>query len=74
MARVGFEESFYEVDEAVETVEICAALFQPNVTCPIEFNFSVTFETRDETAGTYICICVYSYGNIHLHVSSMLCN
>jgi len=56
VARVGFEETVYQVDEDSETVEICAAVFEPNITCPIQFDFNVTFETRDDTAGMYMCI------------------
>ena len=54
MARVGFEKTVYQVDEDSETVEICAAVFEPNISCPIEFCFNMTFETRDDTASTYV--------------------
>jgi len=54
VAKVGFEKTVYQVDEDSETVEICAAVFQPNITCPIEFDFNVTFETRGDTAGMYM--------------------
>lgn len=51
MARVGFEETFYQADETSGTVEICVVVFEPVINCPIEFDFNVTFETRDGTAG-----------------------
>ena len=52
MARVGFEETFYRANEGGGTVEICAIVYEPNIECPIEMKFNVTFETRAETAGT----------------------
>ena len=51
-ARVGFNYKSYKVDEAIGTVEICAVVHEPDIDCPIEFEFSVTLETRDSTAGT----------------------
>ena len=51
VARVGFEETVYQTDETSGTVEICVVVFEPNISCPIEFDFNVTFETRDGTAG-----------------------
>ena len=35
----------------------------PNVDCPVQFDFNVTFQTRDGTAGTciYVHNCYQSY-------------
>ena len=65
MARVGFEETLYQVNETSGIVEICAVVFEPVIDCPIEFDFNVTFETRDDTAGTCIGIsyCIPIHNN-----------
>ena len=61
-ASVGFEKAHYSVNEASGMVEICAVVNEPNVDCPIEFDFNMTFQTRDGSAGTYICTqVVHSY-------------
>jgi len=54
-ARVGFEQTFYQVNESVGTVELCAIVYEPTIDCPIEFAFNVSFNTSDGTAGTYVC-------------------
>jgi len=66
-ATVGFEETVYEANEASGMVEICAVVYEPNVDCPVEFDFNVTFQTRDGSAGTciilllpYSCPCTLS--------------
>ena len=56
-ARVGFDQKSYKVDEAIGMVEICAVVHEPDIDCPIEFEFSVTLETRDSTAGIYKHVC-----------------
>ena len=55
-ARVGFERTFYQVNESVGTVELCAVVYEPNISCPIEFAFNITFETSDISAGTCMSI------------------
>ena len=66
-ARIGFEERFYQVNETSGTVELCAVVFEPDVDCPIEFAFNVTFETSDISAGTCMSI-IFMYQSIfHLH-------
>ena len=52
MAVVGLEETFYEVPEG-DMVEVCAIVSSPNVSCPIEFPFSVNLSTADGSAGMY---------------------
>ena len=51
VARVGLEITFYQVDEDAGFVEICAMVFEPTITCPIEFDFSVSVSTCDGSAG-----------------------
>ena len=55
VARVGFEEMFYEVNETTGIVEICVVVYEPDIDCPIQMEFTVSIETRAETAGT----CMY---------------
>ena len=74
MARVGFEQTFYPVTDNIGTVEICAVVYEPAIDCPIEFDFNVTFETCDGSAGTtyaYILhCCIHITPTIlHLHFS-----
>ena len=54
VAIVGLEETFYQVNETIGTMEVCAVVYEPQVECPIQIDFNVTFETRAETAGTYV--------------------
>ena len=51
-ATIGFEKTFYQVDESTGTVEICAVVYEPDIDCPIQMDFSVIFETGNETEGT----------------------
>ena len=53
VARVGIDPTFIRVDETVGFVEICAVVFEPVITCPIDFDFSVSLSTCDGTAGVY---------------------
>ena len=59
-ATVGFEETFYQVNESTGTVEICAVVYEPNITCPIQMDFNVTFETGNETEGTGMYVHAYN--------------
>ena len=52
-AVVGLERTFYQVSEDVGVVEVCAIVYSPNVTCPIEFPFNVNLTTSDGSAGKY---------------------
>ena len=58
-ATVGFENTFYQVNEAAGTVEICAVVYEPDIDCPIQIDFNVTFKTEVETAGRYMHACMY---------------
>ena len=42
---------FYRVSENVGIVEVCAVVFSPNTTCPINFDFDVRLATENGTAG-----------------------
>ena len=71
VARVGFEETFYQVNETAGRVEICViVVYEPDIDCPTQMEFTVSIETRAETAGTcmYIPILLLtlsSYGIIY---------
>ena len=45
VAVVGLERTFYQVPEDVGVVEVCAVVYSPNITCPIEFSFAVGLST-----------------------------
>ena len=45
VAVVGLEETFYRVSESVGVVEVCAIVYHPNITCPIQFPFNVNLST-----------------------------
>ena len=65
-ARVGLERTFYSVSEGVGVVELCAVVYEPDITCPIEFPFNVRLFTADGTASM-----IYLY---HINwTSSALC-
>ena len=46
--------TFYQVDEDAGFVEICAVVFEPTITCPIEFDFTVSLSPLDGSAGVYV--------------------
>ena len=56
-ARVGLEKTSYTVDKNKGVVEICARVFEPDIGCPIDFAFNLTFDTNNGSAGSY----VYTY-------------
>ena len=41
-------------------MEICAIVFEPTITCPIEFDFNVSFSTYDGSAGVYKEVAILS--------------
>ena len=51
----------YTVDEDNGVVIICASVFEPNIDCPIQFSFDISFNTSDETAGIYTQFDVLSF-------------
>ena len=54
MARVGLEQTYYEVSEDVGVVEVCAVVYMPDPSgpCPIDFDFTVLLSTVAMSAGT----------------------
>ena len=52
-ATVGLEQTFFSVMEDVGSLELCANVSFPEITCPIEFPFNVSLSTADGTAGIY---------------------
>ena len=49
---IGLEKTFYNVSSGEnELVEFCAVVVDPNILCPIEFPFNVSFEFK----GIYSC-------------------
>ena len=56
VARVGLEKTSYTVDKNRRVVEICVRVFEPDIGCPIDFAFDLTFDTIDGSAG--ICIFI----------------
>ena len=56
---MGLEKIVYQVLDITSAVEVCAILYSPNITCPIESNFSVNLSTSDGSAGmTGMMICM----------------
>ena len=53
-ATVSLEQTFFSVMEDVGSLELCAIVSFPEITCPIEFSFNVSLSTADGTAG--ICL------------------
>ena len=51
-AVVGIEQTHYTVIENVGAVEVCAVVFSPDISCPIEFSFSIQVTVTDRTTGT----------------------
>ena len=54
---VGLERTSYTVDEDVGHVDVCALIINSE-NCPFQFPFDVRLSTRDDTAGTYIVLCI----------------
>ena len=52
---MGLERTFYSVLERMGMVELCAVVYEPEITCPIEFPFDVRLSTVDGTAGMISC-------------------
>ena len=50
-ARVGLEQTFFRVTEGIGVVELCANVSEPDIECPIKFQFDVQLYTADGSAG-----------------------
>ena len=46
MAAVGLERTFYNVSEGVGVMEVCAIVYSPIVSCPVNFSFDVSLSTN----------------------------
>ena len=51
---MGLENTFYEVSEGADSVEVCAVVNSPSIACPITFPFNVSLSTINNTAGMVI--------------------
>ena len=49
-ATVGLEEMSYEVNEG-DSIEVCARVTSPSISCPISYGFSLTISTAPINAG-----------------------
>ena len=45
-AVVGLERTAYRVVENVTVFEVCAVVYSPQISCPIEFPFTIALSTR----------------------------
>ena len=63
MRIVGLEKTLYEVSEDVGEVEVCANVTAPELECPLNFPFTVTLYSVDNTAGNVGLV-------FYLHVGS----
>ena len=50
-STVGLEKTVYTVLEDEGMVEVCAVVFFPSGSCPIQFPFDIRLVTSDGTAG-----------------------
>ena len=50
-AEVGLEKTFYQVSETDGVVVVCVVIYEPDISCPIEFPFDVMLSTIDGNAG-----------------------
>ena len=57
---MGINPIFRQVKETGGFVEICAVVFQPTITCPVEFDFTVSLSTCDGSAGVYNEVAILS--------------
>ena len=48
---IGLEQTFFTVSEDIGVAEICAVVFLPDITCPVEFPFEILLQTASRTAG-----------------------
>ena len=62
------EQTFFEVMEDVEIIEMCAIVFEPDTNCPIHFSFNIRLHTADGTAGKMYSL----YRDIIIH--SLCCS
>ena len=58
-ATVGLEEMFYLVNEG-DIIEVCARVTSPSISCPINYEFSLTISTAPINAGFNVIQTVYT--------------
>ena len=54
VATVGLKRTLYRALENDGVVEVCAVVVSPNILCPIEFPFIISFSTTDSSAGANV--------------------
>ena len=47
---MGLNQTSFMVSETVGVVQVCATVRSPSISCPIDFPFTVTLSTQDNTA------------------------
>ena len=52
MAVVGLENTFIQVTEDVGVVKVCAIVYSPVISCPINFAFDVRLSTSSDGSMT----------------------
>ena len=57
VATVGLQKTVYEVDENVGTVQLCAIVHRPNMSCPITFAFDIPVTTSKGNDINFSNIC-----------------
>ena len=55
---MGLESTFYNVSENESVVEVCAVVYTPDISCPINFAFDVRVSTSTDSSS-----CAGSRGN-----------
>ena len=68
-ARVGLERTF---SENVGVVELCVVVYEPNITCPIEFPFNIRLSTDDGAAGMISCATGLTSSALHVYMEYAL--
>ena len=67
---IGFEHTFYTVNEDGHGVDMCAQFTGTSSGCSVDFPFAVSIQTVDDTAGilscltndgVYVCYCFYLF-------------
>lgn len=48
IAVVGFENTIYKVAENMDALEVCAVVYSPNISCPVQFPFVVSIDAGKE--------------------------
>ena len=62
---MGLERTF---SENVGVVELCVVVYEPNITCPIEFPFNVSLSTDDGAPGMISCATGLTSSALHVYI------